>query len=108
MKQREVAARSLCFQQLAVCGLYFVQSRLAQGLAGFFEAVAGAAAVQSTRASSAAAQAIVLSAARRSAAVGVECIDVHLRVRRAVGRRVVWGGGAGLPAPSRPLADQRR
>src|SRR3954470_11638856 len=83
MKQREIFVRVEWSQHLAVCGLYLVQSRLAHGFFGLW-ALAGAGAADSITASATAAQVIVLSAAPRSAAVRVECIDLHLRVRRAV------------------------
>jgi hypothetical protein len=83
MKQREICVRDEWSQQRGVPGLYFVHSRLAHGFFGLL-AVAGAVAAVSVIASATAAHATVFSATRRSAAVGVECIDVHLRVRRAV------------------------
>src|SRR4051794_33683775 len=84
MKQREIFVRVERSKQCDVCGLYFVQSRLAQGFVGLLSARAVFGLADSSTASATAAQAIVLRAARRSAAVRVECIDVHLRVRRAV------------------------
>src|SRR3954447_6313502 len=87
MKQRETFVRLLCDQQLLVFGSYLVQSRLAQGLTPCGlppDASAGAGAMASSSVSATAAPVIVFRATRRSAAVLVECIDVHLRVRRAV------------------------
>jgi hypothetical protein len=86
MKQREIFVRVEWSQQLVVWGLYLVQSRFAQGFFGLppLAAAGVAGAARLIESATSAAQAIVLSAARRSAAVRVECIDVHLRVRRAV------------------------
>src|SRR3954449_492783 len=115
MKQREIFVRVERSKQRDVCGLYFVQSRLAQGFVGLPSARAVPGAADSRTASATAAQAIVLRAARRSAAVLVECIDVHLRVRRAVDDAFcvgtspfVVGGGvrARLSGPLRPLAGR--
>src|SRR3954452_12509762 len=102
MKQRASLVRVERSEQCEVCGLYFVQSRFAHGFLGLLPAWAVPGVAASRTVSATAAQAIVLRAARRSAAVGVECIDVHLRVRRAVNgasvRRHVTvrlsGGGA--------------
>src|SRR4051812_28959319 len=76
MKQREIFVRVEWSKQCDVCGLYLVQSRLAHGFAGLASARAVPGAADSRTASATAAQAIVLRAARRSAAVLVECIDV--------------------------------
>src|SRR4051794_12199973 len=96
MKQRETLARLLCSQQLRVFFSYFVQSRLAHGpsFGVFAFAAAGCAVMASAATSATAAQAMVLNAARRSAAVLVERIDGHLRVRREF-------NGASAPARHR-------
>src|SRR4051794_41823713 len=118
MKQREILVRLLCSQQLRVFFSYFVQSRLAHGPSfGVLPlAAAGCADMASAATSATAAQAMVLNAARRSAAVLVERIDGHLRVRRGVigaaaparHRSVSAGGGGGLGPPRPPPAPQRR
>src|SRR4051794_19705169 len=103
MKQRETFARLWCFQQLVVFLSYLVQSRLAHGPSpGVLPfACAGWALMARTAMSATPAQAMVLSAARRSAAVRVECIDGHLRVRREV-------NGASAPARHRSFAGAAR
>jgi hypothetical protein len=80
-----------------------VQSRFAHGpsFGVFAFAWAGAAVSVSATASATAAQAMVLDATRRSAAVLVESIDGHLRVRREV-------NGASAPARHRSFAGAAR
>src|SRR4051794_41866129 len=95
MKQREILVRLLCSQQLRVFFSYFVQSRLAHGPSfGVLPlAAAGCADMASAATSATAAQAMVLNAARRSAAGLVERIGGHLRV---------WGGGNRAAGPGPP------
>src|SRR3954464_11863205 len=113
MKQRETLARLLCSQQLRVFFSYLVQSRLAQGpsLGVLPLAAAGCTVMARAATSATAAQAMVLNATRRSAAVLVERIDGHLRVRRAVNgasaparhRFVCTAAARGRSWPLRPL-----
>src|SRR3954468_13654032 len=110
MKQRDTPTCPSWRQQLLVFASYLVHRRLAQGPSpGVLPfAAAGWAAIASTAANATAAVARDLKATRRSAAERVECIDGHLRVRRAVSDAgcvgtspfVCWAAARGHSGPS--------